>query len=142
VSDVSTQMSTAGPPQGANCAPCGGSEAAIAASVGVQVRNWYWQRVSAMVLAVCVVIHLAIIIYASRQGLTAAQILGRTRGSVPFATFYALFVAACAIHVPIGLKAIAAEWLRWRGRSASVGAMIVALAILVMGLRAVYAVIV
>ena len=110
--------------------------------VSTQAKSWYWQRVSAMVLAVCVVIHLAIIIYASRQGLTAAQILGRTRGSVPFAAFYALFIAACAVHVPIGLKAIAAEWLRWRGRGASVAAMIVALAILVMGLRAVYAVVV
>jgi len=94
-----------------------------------------------MVLAVCVVIHLAIIIYASRRGLTAAQILGRTRGSVPFAAFYALFVVACAVHVPIGLKSIAAEWLRWRGRSASIAVLIVALAILGMGLRAVYAVV-
>jgi hypothetical protein len=30
-----TPMSAAGPPQGANCAPAGGSEAAAAASVGV-----------------------------------------------------------------------------------------------------------
>jgi len=29
-------MSTAGPPQGVNCAPSGGSAAAAAASVGVQ----------------------------------------------------------------------------------------------------------
>jgi fumarate reductase subunit C len=72
--------------------------------------------------------------------LTAAQILGRTHGSVPFAAFYALFVVACAVHVPIGLKSIAAEWLRWRGRSVSVAAMLVALAIVALGLRAVYAV--
>ena len=110
-------------------------------NVGVQVRGWYWQRVSAMVLAVCVVIHLAIIIYASRGGLTAAQILGRTRGSVPLAAFYALFVAACAVHVPIGLKSIAEEWLSWRGRSVWIAAVIVAVVILAMGLRAVYAVI-
>src|SRR5437016_13564884 len=35
VSDVSIQMSAAGPPQGANSAPSGGSAAATAASVGV-----------------------------------------------------------------------------------------------------------
>jgi fumarate reductase subunit C len=93
------------------------------------------------VLAACVAIHLAIIVYASRHGLTAAQILGRTRGNVPFAAFYSLFVVACAVHVPIGLKAIATEWLRWRGRSVDVAAMLIALAILGMGLRAVYAVV-
>lgn len=108
--------------------------------VATQARLWYAQRISAMVLAACVAVHLAIIIYASRNGLTAAQILGRTRGSVPFAAFYALFVVACAVHVPIGLKAIAGEWLSWRGRSVSVAAIAVALAMLVMGLRAIYAV--
>jgi len=105
-----------------------------------QAKLWYLQRVSAMVLAVCVVVHLAVIVYASRNGLTASQILGRTHGSISFAAFYALFAVACAVHVPIGLKAIAAEWLRWRGPSAIVVAMLVALAILLMGLRAVYAV--
>jgi succinate dehydrogenase subunit C len=105
-----------------------------------EARLWYAQRVSAMVLAVCVLVHLAVIVYASRQGLTAAQILGRTRGNVAFAAFYSAFVLACAIHVPIGLKAIAVEWLRWRGRSVGIAALVVALAILVMGLRAVYAV--
>ena len=111
-------------------------------AVSAQARLWYWQRISAMVLAVCVVVHLVVIVYASRNGLTAAQILGRTRGSVPFAAFYVIFVLACAVHVPIGLKAIAVEWLRWRGRSVSVAAMIVFIAILVTGLRAVYAVVV
>lgn len=93
-----------------------------------------------MVLAVCVLVHLATIVYVSRRGLTAAQILGRTHGNIPFAAFYALFVAACAVHVPIGLKAIAAEWLGWRGRSASIATVIIALAIAILGLRAVYAV--
>ena len=32
-------MSTAGPPQGANSAPSGGSAAAVAASVGVVIRT-------------------------------------------------------------------------------------------------------
>ncbi|HEY2818104.1 MAG TPA: succinate dehydrogenase [Casimicrobiaceae bacterium] len=109
-------------------------------SVGTETKVWYLQRVSAMILALCVVIHLAVIVYASRNGLTAAQILGRTHGSVPFAAFYALFVVACAVHVPIGLRSIAAEWLRWRGRSVGVATMLVALAILALGLRAVYAV--
>jgi fumarate reductase subunit C len=103
-------------------------------------RLWYLQRMSAMLLAICVAIHLALIIYVSRHGMSAAELLVRTRRNVPFAVFYATFVIACAIHVPIGLRAIAGEWLRWRGRSASVAALLVAVAILVMGLRSVYAV--
>ncbi len=107
-----------------------------------QAKLWYWQRLSAIVLAVCVIIHLVMIVYASRGGLTAADILARTRGSVPFAAFYSVFVIACAIHVPIGLKAIAVEWLRWRERNAATAAVVIALALLAMGFRAVYAVIV
>ena len=109
-------------------------------NVVTQARLWYWQRLSAMVLAICVVVHLAVIIYASRGGLTAGEILGRTRGNAPFAAFYSVFVVACAIHVPIGLKTLAVEWLRWRERTASIAAVIIALALLAMGLRAVYAI--
>src|SRR5438270_11189403 len=75
-----------------------------------EARLWYWQRVSAMVLALCVLVHLATVIYAVRGGLTAGEILGRTRGSVAFGVFYLVFLAACAVHVPIGLAAIVEEW--------------------------------
>ena len=50
------------------------------------------QRMSAMVLALCVVVHLGGMIYAVRGGLTAAEILGRTRGNWAFGAFYAVFV--------------------------------------------------
>ena len=66
--------------------------------------------------------------------------LGRTQGNVGFAAFYALFVVACAIHVPIGLKSIAEEWLGWRRRPASWVAAAFGLLVLLVGLRAVYAV--
>lgn len=107
----------------------------------VQAKLWYWQRISAMALAVCVVVHLALIVLAARGGLTAADILGRTRGNVGFAVFYAAFVIACTVHVPIGLRTIAQEWLGWRERASSVAALLVAASILVLGLRAVYAVV-
>jgi fumarate reductase subunit C len=111
-------------------------------TAATQAKLWFWQRATAGVLAVLVVVHLAIIIYAVRGGLTAAEILGRTRGSASFAAFYALFVIACAIHVPIGLSAIAREWLGWRERTADVGAVLFAALIVVAGLRAVYAVVI
>lgn len=107
----------------------------------VQARRWYWQRVSAMVLALCVVGHLAIIFYAVRSGLSGAAILQRTHGSWVFATFYTIFVAACAVHVPIGLARIAEEWLGWGARTALLAARIFAAVLLVLSLRAVYAVV-
>jgi fumarate reductase subunit C len=78
---------------------------------------WLAQRASAAVLAVCVVVHLATIIYAVQGGLTAAEILARTRGSTGWFAFYSLFVLAVTIHAPIGLRPVLGEWLGWRGRS-------------------------
>ena len=105
-------------------------------------RLWYAQRATALVLAACVVIHLAIIIYATRHGLTADAILGRTRGNALAFGFYALFVAAAAIHVPIGLAQIATEWLRWRSTGMWITVMVFAIATLLLGLRAVLAVVI
>jgi len=103
-------------------------------------RLWIAQRVTAMILALCVVVHLATIIYAVHGGLGAAQILGRTRGSIAIGGFYALFVVAAAIHGGIGLRTIAMEWLRL-GRGSNWLAGLAALALVVLGLRAVVAVV-
>ena len=73
-------------------------------SAAREVRLWVAQRATAVVLAVCVVVHLATIIYAVRGGLTAAEILARTRGSIAWGAFYSVFVLAAAIHAPIGLR--------------------------------------
>jgi fumarate reductase subunit C len=105
-----------------------------------QVLLWGAQRVSAMVLALCVVVHVATIIYAVRSGLSAAEILGRTRGNVGWLAFYTVFVAAVAIHAPIGLRNILAETLGWRSRGADIFAMAVALSLAIWGWRAVFAV--
>jgi succinate dehydrogenase subunit C len=78
---------------------------------------WIAQRITAAILALCVAVHLVTIVYAVRGGLSAAEILGRTRGNGAWLAFYALFVLAVAIHAPIGLRPMLGEWLRWRGRS-------------------------
>ena len=106
--------------------------------VRTQALLWYWQRASAMVLALCVVVHLAGIIYEVRGGLTAAEILARTRGNWVLGAFYAVFVAACAIHAPIGVANVIGETTVGRGSSALVIASVLGIAILVMGLSAVY----
>jgi fumarate reductase subunit C len=105
-----------------------------------QAQRWYWQRISAMVLAVCVVLHLAGMIWAVRGGLSAAEILARTQGNGLWAAFYAVFVLACAVHVPIGLVSIAREWWRWSPGAATGFARAVTAALVVLGLRAVWAV--
>jgi len=105
-----------------------------------QVLLWGAQRISAMVLALCVIVHLVTIIYAVRNGLSAAEILGRTRGNALWGGFYALFVAAVAVHAPIGLRTILSEMLRWRGRSLEAVILIFGILLALWGGRAVYAV--
>jgi fumarate reductase subunit C len=102
-----------------------------------QARAWYLQRISAMVLAVCVLLHIAVIIYAVRGGLSGAEILARTRGNWGFGLFYGVFVVACAVHVPIGLAKIAEEWLHWSSRKAEILSLLAGVIILFMGMRAV-----
>jgi len=106
-----------------------------------QARAWYWQRISAMVLALCVVVHLITIVYAVRSGLSAEALLGRTRGNLPFAVFYVLFLLACVMHVPIGLARIGEEWLGMAASTAGFAARMFALLLLLLGLTAVYAVV-
>jgi fumarate reductase subunit C len=81
-----------------------------------RVELWLYvaQRLSAMVLAPLVIIHIATMVYAIRDGLTAAEILG--------------------------LRAILREMTAWRSKSLDVAAGAFCLTILVLGLRAVEAV--
>ena len=106
----------------------------------VETLLWVAQRASAAVLAVCVAVHLATIIYAVQGGLTAAEILGRTRGNHAWLAFYSVFVVAVSVHAPIGLRAIFLEWLRWRGASRDIVLALFSAALAWMGMRAVFSV--
>ena len=109
-------------------------------SARAETRLWIAQRASAAVLAVCVIVHLIVIVYAVRGGLSAAEILGRTRGSLGWLLFYSVFALAAAVHAPIGLRTIAMEWLGWRGRSLAIAVLLLAVALAAIGLRAAVAV--
>lgn len=109
-------------------------------SIRTQVLLWTAQRISAAVLALCVVVHLVTVIYAVRNGLSAAEILGRTRGSAGWAAFYVLFVAAIAVHAPIGLRDVLSETFNWRGTGLEITVLVIAIALALLGFRAVYAV--
>jgi fumarate reductase subunit C len=106
-------------------------------SAKAQTYLWGAQRASAAVLGICVLVHLATMIYAVRGGLTAAEILGRTKGSLAWLAFYTLFVLAVAVHVPIGLRAVLGEWLKWKGASRDWMLLAFALFLLGCGMRAV-----
>ncbi len=105
-------------------------------------ETWLWvaQRASALVLALCVVVHLITIIYATRGGLSGAEVLARTRGNAAWLTFYGVFVLAVAVHVPIGLRTIAIEWLGWRSGARDWTLILVAVALAVMGFAATWGV--
>jgi fumarate reductase subunit C len=95
------------------------------------------QRGSALVLAPLVFLHLGVILYAVSGGLSAAEILGRTRSSALWPAAYALFVVAAAVHGAIGLRVVIREWTAWQGRSLDLSTLAFALLLLLLGLRAV-----
>ena len=107
----------------------------------MDARLFLLQRLSAAILAPLVLIHLGLVLYATRQGLSAEAIMGRTEGSAFWALFYGLFVLAAALHAPIGLRTVLREWTPWRGRSLDLAALVFGLALLGLGLRAVAAVV-
>jgi fumarate reductase subunit C len=109
-------------------------------SAKTQTYLWLIQRLSAAVLALCVLAHLATLIYAVRGGLSAAEILGRTRGNVAWFAFYSIFVFAVTLHVPIGLRAVLSEWLGWRGAGRDVALLGFGVFLAWGGMRAVMAV--
>ena len=98
------------------------------------------QRLTAVVLAFAVAIHLATVLYAVQGGLTAGEILARTHGNVLFLTFYSLFVIAVSIHAPIGLRNVLREWTPWHGRSLDFALLLFSALLFILGFRAVFAV--
>ena len=107
----------------------------------MNVRLYVWQRATAAVMAPLVVVHIAVIFYATRQGFTAADILSRTHGSIAWAAYYGLFVAAVSIHAAIGVRNILTEWLPLMERRAGRYAVGFGVTLFVLGLRAVAAVV-
>ncbi len=105
----------------------------------MNVRLYLWQRGTAAVMAPLVLIHIAVIFYATRQGLSAADILSRTRGSVVWASYYGLFVAAVCIHAAIGIRNILAEWTPLNDRSAGGLSLGFGFILAALGARAIYA---
>ena len=104
-------------------------------------RLFLLQRLSAMLLFPLVCLHLLLILYAARQGITADQILARTSGSVFWALLYGLFVFLVAVHAPIGLRNVMSEWLNLSKPVVNKISIVIFILFLVLGLRSVAAVV-
>lgn len=105
------------------------------------LRLYILQRLTAALMVPLIAGHLATIIYATHHGLSAAEILGRTRGSLAWGLFYGVFVLCAAIHASIGVRSVAADWTPLRGRALGVLMWSFGLVLFASGMRAVYAVV-
>ena len=103
----------------------------------MNVRLYIWQRATAAIMAPLVLVHIAVIFYATRQGMSASDVLERTRGSIVWAAFYGLFVIAVSIHASIGVRNVLHEWLPLNERRAGLCAILFGLLVAVLGIRAV-----
>jgi fumarate reductase subunit C len=105
----------------------------------MNVRLYVWQRATAALMVPLVLGHIAVIFYATRQGLTAADILSRTHDSAVWASYYGIFVIAVSIHAAIGVRNVLTEWSPLNDRGAGLVAIILGIALAVLGFHAVIA---
>jgi fumarate reductase subunit C len=108
----------------------------------MNVRLYVWQRATATLMVPLVLVHIAVIFYATRQQMSAADILSRTHGSVAWASYYALFVAAVSIHASIGLRNVLAEWSPLTERGAGQIAIVFGVVLAFLGAHAIFALVV
>ena len=64
------------------------------------------QRLTALIMAPLTIGHLAVMIYAVQDGLSVAEILARTQGSLAWFLFYGSFVVAGYIHAGLCFRGI------------------------------------
>ena len=105
------------------------------------MRLYVWQRATAALMVPLVLVHIAVIFYATRRGMSAEDILSRTRGSLVWASYYALFVAAASIHAAIGVRNVLTEWSPLTDRRAGLFSLLFGLLLAALGTRAVFAVV-
>lgn len=106
----------------------------------LNLKLYMAQRLTALLMAPLVMGHLAVMIYAIQGGLSTAEILERTQGSLAWFMFYGTFVAAVSIHGAIGLRTIAHEWGGLNGVLLDCFMWLIGLGLFITGARAVWAV--
>ena len=106
----------------------------------LDLRLYMLQRLTALIMVPLVLGHLAVMIFAIQGGLSAAEILSRTKGSLFWAGYYGAFVVAVSIHGATGVRVILHEWGGLKGATLASATWCIAILLLVLGLDAVYGV--
>ncbi len=106
-----------------------------------RLETWLWliNRGSALLLVPLVAAHLAGMILAVRGGLSASEILERTRDNLLLAAFYGAFLLLAGLHGALGLRGFLAETLGWRSKSVDTAAAVLASLLVILGGRALWA---
>ena len=104
------------------------------------LRLYMAQRISALIMAPLVLMHIGVMNYAIQGGLSAAEILGRTQGSAFWFLFYGIFVITLSVHAAIGLRTVLSEWAGLRGRLLNGFSWAILALLLILGMQAVYGV--
>ena len=107
----------------------------------LSIRLYLAQRITAMLMAPLVILHLGVMIYAIQGGLSASEILGRTQGSFFWGLTYGLFVLAVSIHAAIGIRVVLYEWFGVKESALNWITSATTLLLLLLGGRAVYSVV-
>lgn len=107
----------------------------------LDTRLYLLQRISALVMAPLVMLHLGVMIVAIQGGLDSAEILSRTQGSLFWGGAYGLFVITVSIHAAIGIRVVMFEWFSIKGIYLDLAGWLFFTVLLMMGARAVYAVV-
>jgi fumarate reductase subunit C len=107
----------------------------------LDTRLYLLQRSSALIMAPLVLLHLGVMIVAIQGGLDSAEILSRTQGSLFWGGAYGLFVIVVSIHAAIGIRVVMFEWLSIQGIRLNLVSWLIFAVLLMMGARAVYAVV-
>ena len=106
----------------------------------LNLRLYLFQRLTALLMAPFVLVHLAVMIYAIQGGLSASEILSRTQGSFLWFLFYGVFVFAVSVHGAIGVRTVLHEWIGLNGMALDWTMWFIGLGLFTLGARAVWAV--
>ena len=104
----------------------------------IETILWLAQRLSAVVLILGAVVHVATNVYAVRGGLGAAEVIARIQGNGAWLTFYLLFALAAAVHVPLGMRTVLVEMTPLRTCTGNIVAIALAIAFVWLGWRAAF----
>ncbi|MDE0993502.1 MAG: succinate dehydrogenase [Rhodospirillales bacterium] len=109
-----------------------------ASALRIETYLWLAQRVSALILVICITVHIATMIIAVQGGLSSEEIIARIGGSKIWLSFYLVFVSSVAVHAPIGLKSIMREMSQIPTNRIDLLSILFSLIIGVLGIRAAF----